>query len=111
MTDLTVMPNRGLAFYDPQPVNTTLKRVVLPATVTAIEEAAFANCRALETIDTENARSIGKWVFENCVNLRNLRIGENGNHLRCSIYELYRFGNYQYPGKRADFGTLVVRGL
>lgn len=76
MTDLTVMPNRGLAFYDPLSANTTIKHVVLPATVTAIEEAAFANCRALETIDTENAQSMGRWAFENCVSLRNVRLGD-----------------------------------
>ena len=111
MTDLTVMPNRGLAFYDPQPVNTTLKRVVLPATVTAIEEAAFANCRALETIDTENARSIGKWVFENCVSLRNLRIGEKMETIYDSAFmNCTALGTINIPGSVQTLGRWLFEG-
>lgn len=74
MTDMPVMYDRGLAFYD-QP-NTTLRRVVLPSTVMAIEDAAFANCLVLESIDTENARSLGKWAFESCSALRDVRLGD-----------------------------------
>ncbi|WP_418992035.1 leucine-rich repeat protein [Alistipes sp.] len=74
MTDLTVMPDRGLAYNDAP--NTTLRRVVLPEDLTAIEEAAFANCRALETIDTGTARQIGRWAFEKCHALREVRLGD-----------------------------------
>lgn len=74
MTSLTVMPDRGLA-YNTSP-NTTLRRVVLPEDITAIEEAAFANCRALEAIDTEAARQIGRWAFEKCHALRDVHLGD-----------------------------------
>ena len=45
-TEMTVFPNRALAFYDD--ANTTLKEVILPEGLTTIEDAAFANCTALE---------------------------------------------------------------
>lgn len=111
MTDLTVMPNRGLAFYNPQTVNTTLKRVVLPATVTAIEEAAFANCRALETIDTENALSIGKWAFENCASLRNLRVGEKMETIYDSAFmNCTALGTINIPGSVQTLGRWLFQG-
>lgn len=111
MTDLTVMPNRGLAFYNPQTVNTTLKRVVLPATVTAIEEAAFANCRALETIDTENALSIGKWTFENCASLRNLRVGEKMETIYDSAFmNCTALGTINIPGSVQTLGRWLFQG-
>lgn len=75
MTNMPVMYNRGLRFDGATP-NLTLRRVVLPSTVTEIEEAAFANCRALETIDIENTQSIGKWAFENCYALREVDLGD-----------------------------------
>lgn len=111
MTDLTVMPNRGLAFYNPQTANTTLKRVILPATVTAIEEAAFANCRALETIDTENALSIGKWTFENCVSLRNLRVGEKMETIYDSAFmNCTALGTINIPGSVQTLGRWLFQG-
>lgn len=111
MTDLTVMPNRGLAFYNPQPVNTILKRVVLPTTVTAIEEAAFANCRALETIDTENARSIGKWAFENCASLRNLHVGEEMETIYDSAFmNCTALGTINIPGSVQTLGRWLFQG-
>lgn len=111
MTDLAVMPNRGLAFYNPQPVNTILKRVVLPTTVTAIEEAAFANCRALETIDTENARSIGKWAFENCASLRNLHVGEKMETIYDSAFmNCTALGTINIPGSVQTLGRWLFEG-
>ena len=74
MTDLTEIPRRGFGFYgDP---NTKLRRVVLPSTVTWLGDSAFAECRALESIDLQNVQSIGQWAFENCFALREVRLGD-----------------------------------
>ena len=75
MTDLTVIPDRSFAYYEPLSANTTLKRVILPATVTTVGEAAFANCSALETLFLDNVQNIGKWAFEGCTSLRDVRLG------------------------------------
>lgn len=48
-TNMTVFPNRALAFYNGE--NTTLKEVILPEGLISIEEAAFANCTALEKLN------------------------------------------------------------
>lgn len=63
-TDLTVFPNRALAFYDD--INTTLKEVILPEGLTSIEEAAFANCTALTRLDVPaTVTELGPWILEN----------------------------------------------
>ena len=61
---MTVFPNRALAFYDD--ANTTLKEVILPEGLTTIEDAAFANCTALEKLDVPSSVSeLGRWILEN----------------------------------------------
>lgn len=63
-TDLTVFPDRALAFYDD--VNTTLKEVILPEGLTTIEDAAFANCTALTRLDVPaTVTELGQWILEN----------------------------------------------
>lgn len=63
-TDLTVFPDRALAFYDD--ANTTLKEVILPEGLTTIEEAAFANCTALEKLNVPSTvTTLGRWILEN----------------------------------------------
>ena len=63
-TEMTVFPNRALAFYDD--ANTTLKEVILPEGLTTIEDAAFANCTALEKLDVPSSVSeLGRWILEN----------------------------------------------
>lgn len=74
MTDLETMPDRGLAFYGTP--NTTLRRVALPASVATVDEAAFADCAALESIRFEGVRTIGPWAFENCAALRDVQWGD-----------------------------------
>lgn len=63
-TSMTVFPNRGLAFYNGD--NTTLKEVILPEGLTSIEEAAFANCTALEKLNVPaTVNTLGRWILEN----------------------------------------------
>ena len=63
-TNMTVFPNRALAFYHGE--NTTLKEVILPEGLTSIEEAAFANCTALEKLNVPSTvNTLGRWILEN----------------------------------------------
>ena len=63
-TNMTVFPNRALAFYNGE--NTTLKEVILPEGLTSIEEAAFANCTALEKLNVPpTVNTLGRWILEN----------------------------------------------
>lgn len=63
-TEMTVFPDRALAFYDE--ANTTLKEVILPEGLTTIEDAAFANCTALEKLDVPSTvTTLGRWILEN----------------------------------------------
>lgn len=111
MTDLTVMPNRGLAFYTPLSANTTINRVILPATVTDIEEAAFANCSALETIDTENAQNLGKWAFENCASLCNVRLGAKLESIAQSAFmNCTALRSLNVPGNVRTLGRWLFEG-
>lgn len=63
-TNMTAFPNRGLAFYNGD--NTTLKEVILPEGLISIEEAAFANCTALEKLNVPyTVNTLGRWILEN----------------------------------------------
>ncbi len=63
-TNMTVFPNRALAFYNGE--NTTLKEVILPEGLISIEEAAFANCTALEKLNVPSTvNTLGHWILEN----------------------------------------------
>lgn len=63
-TNMTVFPNRALAFYNGE--NTTLKEVILPEGLISIEEAAFANCTALEKLNVPyTVNTLGRWILEN----------------------------------------------
>ena len=57
--------------------NHKLKRVVIPAGVTRVEEYAFANCDYLTTVNFEGSRtlhSIDASAFENCLRLKYINI-------------------------------------
>ena len=63
-TNMTVFPNRALASYNGE--NTTLKEVILPEGLISIEEAAFANCTALEKLNVPSTvNTLGRWILEN----------------------------------------------
>ena len=62
-TDMTVFPNRALRFDTP---NTTITEVILPEGLTTIEDAAFANCSALEKLNVPSSvTTLGRWILEN----------------------------------------------
>lgn len=73
MTDLTSIPSRALRYNS---LNTTLKKVILPETITSIEYAGFANCGALSAIDVKNCVTIGEFAFENCASLQEVKLGQ-----------------------------------
>ena len=62
-TDMTVFPGRALRFDTP---NTTITEVILPEGLTTIEDAAFANCSALEKLNVPSSvTTLGRWILEN----------------------------------------------
>ncbi len=58
--------------------NDTLKSVLLPDTITEIDECAFEWCKSLETINIPtNVTHIGFCAFSNCINIKELRIPDS----------------------------------
>ena len=61
--------------------NTYITKVSLPATVTAIEEAAFGNCASLVSVEFYGGDSqltrIEYHAFNNCAKLENIELSEN----------------------------------
>ena len=58
--------------------NDTLKSVLLPDTITEIDEYAFERCKSLETINIPtNVTHIGYCAFSNCINIKELRIPDS----------------------------------
>lgn len=64
---------RKLAFIDAL----QLKKVTLPQSVVFVEDNAFSNCSALESVDLGGAVTVGSGVFENSTNLKELTISGN----------------------------------
>lgn len=86
MTDLTELPDRALRFGGDTP-NTSLKAVRLPLSMKTIGYAAFTNCRALTSIDTENVEIIGEWAFEQCRGLVEVKLHDGLKEIRRQAFE------------------------
>lgn len=87
MTDLTELPDRALRFGGDTP-NTSLKAVRLPLSMKTIGYAAFTNCRALTSIDTENVEIIGEWAFEQCRGLVEVKLHDGLKEIRRQAFYL-----------------------
>ncbi len=61
----------------------SIKKVIIPDSVTEIGSYAFSNCRQLESIlmkhnnTAENTMSIGSYAFEECIKLTDVYLSEN----------------------------------
>lgn len=87
MTDLTELPDRALRFGGDTP-NTSLKAVRLPLSMKTIGYAAFTNCRALTSIDTENVEIIGEWAFEQCRGLVEVKLHDGLKEIRRQAFRI-----------------------
>ena len=69
--------------------NNNIKSVIIPASVTKIDDNAFQSCHSLETVTIpETVTAIGHCVFEDCVNLKSVYFLGNAPSL----------GNYVFTG-------------
>ena len=63
----TVIGIEGSAFNS---ISQKIKKIILPETITYIENNAFSGCNTLEAIDlSDSIKVIGDYAFENCQNL------------------------------------------
>lgn len=63
-------PTRAANFRN----NTDLKAIILPKTITIIEEGAFADCTSLSQIEFGGVTEIEDSAFENCTSLVDVQI-------------------------------------
>ncbi len=52
--------------------NSDITEIILPETVTEIQDYAFNGCSKLKTIYAKNATNIGEYAFNDCIMLKNL---------------------------------------
>ena len=65
----------------------SLKRIILPDTVTAIENTAFKGCESLTVADLGGGiNSIGAFSFQGCENLREITISNRLNRLEMNSF-------------------------
>ena len=74
-----------------------LREVVLPTTLTKIDDYAFYYCRRLSNINLENVEEIGQYAFCNCVSLKNLSL-PNLMYLNHYAFAEEEWLAYQYGG-------------
>lgn len=106
MTDLTELPDRALRFGGDTP-NTSLKAVRLPLSMKTIGYAAFTNCRALTSIDTENVEIIGEWAFEQCRGLVEVKLHDGLKEIRRQAFNnCISLTLIDIPGSVTDLGKI-----
>lgn len=67
--------------------NTTLRRVVIPTTVTSIDSQAFMGCIALEAINLENVTFIGEQAFSGCLVLNEFSLSSGLTTMGIKAFE------------------------
>ncbi len=73
--------------------NASIKTVVLPDSVTVINDKAFASCQNLESINLEHVKTIGNEAFSGCPSLKEASLGQaiaslgTGAFLGCTSLE------------------------
>ena len=101
---MTELPDRALRFGGDTP-NTSLKAVRLPLSMKTIGYAAFTNCRALTSIDTENVEIIGEWAFEQCRGLVEVKLHDGLKEIRRQAFNnCISLTSIDIPGSVTDLG-------
>lgn len=86
---LTLLPVRAMAFYSSMglSVNTSLKTVILPETLTEIGNSAFAMCTNLQEINLPSSvTTLGRWMFEGCEKLASIEIPSSVREIPASAF-------------------------
>ena len=108
-TRLTVLPKRALAFYSSMELtdNTSLKKVILPETLTTIGESAFAMCTALEHINIPSrVNTLSRWMFEECEKLAiEIKIPDGVTAIPASAFYKSGFSSIQLPNSVTSIGS------
>ena len=77
---MTKIPSRSLEFC-------CVKTIIIPDTVTEIEDSAFERCENLTSITIPNSvTKIGKYVFENCTGLTSITIPNSVTKIGESVF-------------------------
>lgn len=82
------------AFY-----HSNLESIIIPSSVTTIENTAFGNCKNLAKIDIPNSvTKIGMMAFDNCSKLTMVKMSDNVTEIEmmtfshCTSLQTFRFG-------------------
>lgn len=102
-TAMTVFPNKALRFDSP---NTTLEEVILPEGLTTIEDAAFANCTALEKLNVPSTvTTLGRWILEN-TKVASFTIPEGVTTIPASCFYASALTSMVVPKTVTSFATI-----
>ena len=81
---LTTIGDRAFANYGCQ---IHLTQIILPPTITTIEESAFYNCDSLkEIIFPKSLTTIGRWAFYDCDGLEKVSFPDSVTNIGCAAF-------------------------
>ena len=88
---------------------TQITNVIIPDTLTVIEDGAFSGCTGLTNVELpEGLLVIEDWAFKDCLNLKNISIPNSIENIGyyafsgCSALELYESDHCSYLGNEAN---------
>ena len=87
----------------------TVKKVILPETITKIGQAAFGNCVSLKTINIpESVIEIGHNAFTNCRNLKNVTLPQSLTSIYESSFCYCLDATIRYEGTKAELTSIML---
>jgi hypothetical protein len=92
-----------------------LGSIVIPSSVTTIQEMAFKGSRALHTVHFNNfmnsqLQTIENWAFQNCGSLTNFSMPSSVNHIGQSAFEHTRLSNLELNANYIGYNAFAFTG-
>lgn len=100
----TVQTIGSYAFY----YNSNLRRITIPATVTMLEEGAFAQCSALEQVIMKGQTTVGQYAFASSRALKSVAFEGNGAPIAEKAFHLVT-ANVCYPANNSSWTTELLQ--
>ena len=101
-----VMYNKDKTVLVAYPAHKETKSFTVPASVTEIQQSAFANCHHLESVKLPNVKIINAYAFENCQSLTSFEVSDKLEKLDAdALYDCTALKSLRLPESLKEIGS------